>query len=80
MPAPREIVLNGHSNVIHTFLLKGKEIPTIYTCFKRLCKKGFVFDNDKELLEKTKVKFNELHKGKGYPARIKDRNAKGYTL
>jgi hypothetical protein len=80
VPAPLEIELNGHSNVIHTFLLKGKKIPSIYSCFDILCKKGFVLENDKELVEKTKDLFNELHKGKGYPAWIKDRNAKGYTL
>jgi len=53
VPAPREILINGKSNVIHTFRLKGKKLASLHFYFELLCKKGKVLEKDENLLALT---------------------------
>jgi len=63
VPIPCEIDLGGHKNVIHTFRLKGKKLASEHFYFEVLCKKGKVYDYNKELLITTMERFNNLYAG-----------------
>ena len=82
VPAPRTILINGNSNVIHTFRLKGKKLASLHFYFELLCKKGKVFEKDQNLLALTMQEFNRLYSGPS--ALMTDRTTKKgdkcYTL
>ena len=54
---------NGNPLSLYTFLLKGREKPSVASFLKTLCSRGQIISNDCELLIYTQTFFNNHCKG-----------------